>query len=58
MPETAIPEHFATTSYFVIECVCGRIFSELTEERARQRFEEHYVAALFDSGRYREGGKK
>jgi hypothetical protein len=43
-------EHFATTNSFVIECVCGRIFSELTEERARQRFEDHLKSAA-DTGK-------
>lgn len=36
-------EHFAEEHEFRIRCCCGRVFSEVTEARARDRFEMHRI---------------
>lgn len=40
-------KHFATENEFRIRCVCGRVISEATEAKARDRFEMHVVNEMF-----------
>ena len=49
---TSPSEHYVTTSHFVVECICGRAFSERTEAQARRRHDEHrHLATAFDNDR-------